>query len=458
MKLNFSNRVAVYFLLATAAMIVVVFTTVYLVVYRTVYNHLDDDLNAESLEVYHGIVTLSDRIMIANPFEWEEPEHSQIEVNPTFIQLTDTTGEVIKKTPNLYDGHLDVDPALRGTVYFNTYLARAAIRQVQLPIENHMGKTLGYLSIALPLEDSQLVLRNLRTVLLAAFPLVLVILYFIIDLLVSRNIRPVHDITAAAGRITHENLNSRIALPRHRDELYTLTGTINRLLDRLQETLHREKQFTADASHELRTPLASLKGTLEVMLRRDRDPQYYKEKIGQSLESVNRMSRLVEQLLTLARYEDDAAVANKQPIPMEPLLHDSLVRIDEMLEQKNLQVDLHIPADAAVDSDPFMLGQILENLLSNAAKYSKQDGRIKIRWEENDAQKSLSITDDGIGMSKSQVKKIFERFYRADESRSFAIEGNGLGMSIVKRMCDILGLRITIQSKIAEGTTVKLEF
>lgn len=458
MKLSFSNRITLYFLLATAAMIIVVFTTLYFVVYRTVYTHLDDDLNAESLELYNGIVTLSDRIMIANPFEWEEPEHSQIEVNPTFIQITDTTGAIIRKTPNLHDGQLEVFPGLNTKKFFNTHLANSAVRQVQLPVTNHLGITLAYLSIALPLEDSQLVLRNLRTVLLLAFPLVLAILYFIVDLLVRRNIRPVHDITYAAGRITRENLNQRIELPRHQDELHTLAGTINNLLDRLQDAVVREKQFTSDASHELRTPLASLKGTMEVMLRRDRDPGYYREKTAKSLKSVNRMNHLVEQLLMLARYEDEAAAVNMRDLHPESLIHETLVRIEDLLDEKKLNIDLQVPSEAVVKSDAFMLGQILENLLSNAAKYSRPGGEISITWQEEQDRKILTITDNGIGMSREQLQKIFERFYRADASRNSEVRGNGLGMAIVGRFCDILGLKISVSSVPDEGTTITLIF
>ncbi len=458
MKLNFSNRIAIYFLLATAALIVVVFATVYLVVYRTVYNHLDDDLNAESLEVYNGIVTLSDRMIITNPMEWEEFEHQQIEVNPTFIQIADTTGVIIKKSPNLYDGRLEVFPKLKGKAFFDTHLASSPVRQVQLPITNHLGKTFGYLTIASPLEDSQMVLRNLLTVLLLAFPLALLILYFIINLLVNRNIRPVHDITAAAREITHENLNLRIGLPRHQDELYTLAGTINNLLERLQDAVEREKQFTADASHELRTPLSSLKGTLEVMLRKERDSGYYLEKTRQNLESVNRMSEMVEQLLLLARLEEKEGGMNTQKIKVEALVHSSLVHIHSLLDEKNLQIDLQVNPRVEVYSDPFMLGQILENLLSNAAKYSEANGLIGIKWEESGQKRTLVISDKGIGMNGDQLDKIFERFYRADTSRSFSIKGNGLGMAIVKRLCDILGLKISISSTPGEGTTVKLEF
>lgn len=458
MKLSFSNRIAIYFLLTTAALIVVVFATVYLVVYRTVYDHLDNDLNAESLEVYNGIVTLDDRMIITNPMEWEEFEHHQIEVNPTFIQITDTTGSIIKKTPNLNDGQLDVFPELNEKSFFNTYLASAAVRQVQLPITNHLGKTFGYLSIASPLEDSQMVLRNLRIVLLLAFPLALLILYFTIDLLVNRNIRPVHDITEAARKITRENLNLRVGLPRHQDELYTLAGTMNNLLNRLQDAVEREKQFTADASHELRTPLSSLKGTLEVMLRKERQPGYYIEKTRQNLESVNRMSGMVEQLLLLARLEDKVGGMKTQKIKVETLVHASLVNIHNLLDEKNLQINLQVNPGAEVYSDPFMLGQILENLLSNAAKYSKANGEIGIRWEEDGQKKTLVIRDNGIGMDSNQLKKIFERFYRADTSRSFSVKGNGLGMPIVKRLCDILALKISISSTPGEGTTVKLEF
>jgi len=455
---SFSSRIALYFLVATASITLVLFSAIYVVVYRTVYNHLDEDLSAESLEVYNGIVTLSDRMIVANLKEWEENEHSQIEVNPTFVQICDTNGTILKKTPNLMKGNLKVQPEYKTPHFFDTYLAESSVRQLQMPISNHLGKNFGFISIAIPLEDSRLVIRNLRTVLLLAFPLVLVILYFVIDFIANKSIRPVYELTWATQKITRQNLNQRIQLPKYKDELFTLVETINNLLERLQDAILREKQFTSDASHELRTPLSALKGTLEVILRKPREPEQYVQKIQDSLAEVNRMTVLVEQLLLLARYECGSVPVNPQKIRLDEIIHIMAVRLAKQMDENQISFKLLIPADFEILTDRFMLEQVLENLLTNAIKYSYPGGEVEIELEEKNEQSALLIRDYGIGMTRQQTEKIFERFYRADESRNFLIKGNGLGLAIVKRFADILRLKISIQSETGKGTLVKVVF
>lgn len=457
-KTSFSKRISLYFLLATVALIVVSFTAIYVVVYRTVYNHLDDDLNAESLEVYSGIVTLSDRMIFANPNEWNEGEHNQIEVNPTFIQITDIAGRVLKKTPNLIQGQLKIYPELKTKKYFDSHLAKSSVRQLQMPISNHLGKTFGYLSIAIPLDESQLVIRNLRMVLLLILPMVLFVLYYVVNLIAKKSIGPVYELTNAAQKITSENLNQRIQLPKYKDELYILVNTINNLLNRLEDAVLREKQFTADASHELRTPLSSLKGTFEVMLRKPREPEYYIQKIEYGLTEVNRMTVLVEHLLLLARYEGNSIPVNPQKIRLEELVHDLVVRLEKQLDENNISLKLQVPSDFELFADRFMLEQVLENLLTNAIKYSNQDGEVEVELKKTGTKTTLIIRDYGIGMTKQQVEMIYERFYRADESRNFSVMGNGLGMAIVKRFADILHLKINIESEPGNGTMVEVVF
>lgn len=456
-RTSFSNRIAFYFLSATAMLIVVVFVAIYFVVSGSVYRYLDEDLKAESSELQNGIVTFNDRIIIANLKEWDEGEHAQIEVNPTFVQITDTTGAILKQSPNLVKEKLATIPEHKIETYFDTHLDKSSVRQVQIPITTN-GKIIGFLSVAIPLDDSLLVLKNLRMVLMFAFPLVLLILYFIVVFIARKSIDPVYQLTRAAQKITSENLNQRIQLPKHKDELYTLVNTINSLLNRLEDAVLREKQFTADASHELRTPLSALKGTLEVLLRKQREPEQYIEKIQYGLSEVNRMTILVEHLLLLARYEAGTIPVNLQMIQIEEMVHTMAVRLSEKLDENQVSLKINMPSDVEVFSDRFMLEQILENLTTNAIKFSNRGGKVEIGFRNNHSQTALLVRDQGIGMTQQQIDQVFERFYRADESRNFAVKGNGLGMAIVKRFADILDLKINISSQQGTGTSVEVIF
>ena len=164
---------------ATALIIALLFIAIYWIVYNTVYSHLKGDLNAELSELNSSIlVTGNDKIIFANPLEWNEGEHKQIEVNPTFIQVTDVNGKIIKKTSNLLNDSLKFNKSASQKYYLSTILSGSSVYQVQTPILNNSGKKIAYLLVAIPLEESELVLENLKTALFISFPVILLILFF----------------------------------------------------------------------------------------------------------------------------------------------------------------------------------------------------------------------------------------------------------------------------------------
>ncbi len=453
---SFSNRIAIYFMGATAILILVIFSSIYIVVHETVYRHLDDDLQAEYDEVYNGIVQLSDQIIFANEAEWTEQEHGQIEVNPTFIQVSDTLGNIIKKTPNLHDKSLTFFKNKKPRIVQNSMLSNKSVRQLQAVLENTQGQKEGYISIAISLEGSQIVLKNLLSILLIAFPLILIVLYYVTKFITTKSIKPVRVLTQSAEEITRKNLDKRITLPVKKDELYLLTDTINNLLDRIEDTLLREKQFTSNASHELRTPLTSLKGTLELMIRKPHDSAYYITKASVCLEEVNRMSVMTEQLLLLSRYENTSSTIKVGNVGLEKIIHKVIARYTDILEQKDILLELLVDSDLEIKTNDFLFEQIIDNIFSNAIKYNNSNSKIRIQSIEKDGKITLSITDEGEGMDTAVLSKIFDRFYRADESRSSQIKGYGLGLSLAKKFADILGIKIEVKSQPQKGTTFTL--
>lgn len=455
---SYSKRIALNFLTTTAILILVIFCSIYLVVHKTVYNRIDGDLEAESQEILNSIVIFDDQLIFTNQGEWNENEHAQIEVNPTFIQVADSLGNILRRTPNLLGKTLDLLKGETRKIFFNTRLPTGQVRQVQMIMTNEYHKKSGYISIAIPLEASLMVLKNLLIILLSAFPFVLFILYIVTRLIAQRSIMPVKLLTESAGKIRHENLNERIALPKRKDELYTLTGTINGLLDRIEDAMIREKQFSSDASHELRTPLSVLKGTLELMIRKPRDRAYFVEKTGTCLEEVNRMSTLVDQLLLLARYEKEIIASRLVSTSVPVLLNKIIARFAVSLEQKGILLDLNMNQNLTILTDPFMFEQILENIFSNALKYSNVNGKIKIFSNDVSQPLFLTIQDEGIGMDKEELGQVFNRFYRANQSRSSQVKGYGLGLAIAKRLADLLRIQIVIESQPDKGSVFTLFF
>ncbi|MCU7525675.1 MAG: HAMP domain-containing histidine kinase [Ignavibacteria bacterium] len=457
-NLSIKNRIALFFMIATAILITLLFATIYVVVYNTVFNHLDSDLEAESIEVHRNLVILNDRFVITNSEEWMEKEHRQIEVNPTFVEIVDRNGNLTKKTGNLLYGNLKFDPSIKTKKFFDARLSGAPIRQLQMPIENPSGLTLGYLIIAIPLEESALVLRNLRNVLAVAIPLVLILLYFITKFIAGKSMAPIDTVISTAEKITKENIDKRIELPVHKDELYTLTYTINDLLDRLQDAVLREKQFTSDASHELRTPLAVLKGTLEVLVRKPRSTEQYETKIKYCIDEVNRMSNLVDQLLMLARYESGKTEPKMQKIDIAGIIEHTILRMQHGINAKRISLSFDSEAPVYASADEAMLEIILDNIISNSVKYSGMDTSINITLKTDNGKAVCTIQDCGIGMEEEEIEKIFDRFYRIDESRSSRISGSGLGLAIVKKLADLQKLRLRVESKPGNGTTFSIYF
>jgi len=454
LNLTFKNRVAAYYLFATAFIITILFFAIYWIVYNTVYSHLKDDLDAELSEVSNSIfVSENDEIIFANPLEWMEGEHSQIEVNPTFIQVTNLAGNVIKKTSNLSDDSLSFYKSFSSKYYLSTELSQSAVYQVQSPIVNKEGKTVAYLIIAIPLEESELVLENLKSVLFIAFPAILLILFFATRYIAGKAIAPVNNVIQTASRITKENLQERIKLPTNKDEIYTLISTINELLNRLEDTLLREKQFTSDASHELRTPLSVIKGTLEVLVRKPREVPQYEEKINYCIKETDRMTKLIDQLLFLAKYDSGKVLPNKLHIDIKKLIADLATRLEPILSEKEIKVNINDNGNTFAVADESMIEIIFENVITNSIKYSGTKSEIDIRFKDHESFLECIIKDNGIGMTDEQKRKIFDRFYRTDESRNSEAGGFGLGLSIVKKFCELQNIDLQVESRPSLGTS-----
>lgn len=458
MNLSFKNRISAYYLFATALIIALIFIVIYFIVHKTVYSHLKDDLNSELNELNSSIVVYNDSaIVFANPFEWEEGEHRQIEVNPTFIQVSDKFGTTLKKTSNLLNDSLFINKNIKTEFYSNTHLSKSPVYQVQYPILNRKNKVLAYILVAIPLQESEIVLENLEKALIVSFPIILIILFFTTRYIAGKSIAPINNIITTANKITRENLRERISLPENKDEIHLLISTINELLNRLEDNLLREKQFTSDASHELRTPLSVIKGTLEVLIRKPREIYQYEEKINYCIKETDRMTKLIDQLMFLARYDSGNVLPNKIEIDIEPIVSDTISRLNPLLVDKKIDLHLSCDGDTVAKVDPSMMEIVIENLITNSVKYSDSNKKIEIEIKNDPDFLICSIKDQGFGMTEDQVKKIFYRFYRNDNSRNSAAGGFGLGLSIVKKLCEIQDIKLKVESTVGAGSTFSLQ-
>lgn len=456
MKLRFKNRIAFFNTLAVAITTAFVFLVISFVVYNTAYNHLDEDISVEKAEVMSNLFGLQDSIIINKMPEWEEAEHSQVEVNPTFLQVRDAGGNIIFRSKNLPESQVLDGPQKNNRIFYNGIINNQRIRLGQFPINSDTGKTIGELTIAVSREESHNVISNLIWVLLISFPVVLLVQYFSSSIAASRAIMPVHQLISSASAIDDTNIGNRLKLPSHKDELYELTQTINDLLGRIEKSIFQQKQFTSDASHEIRTPLSAIRGTLEVLIRRERTPEVYEEKISGIIEMVDRLDVLLEQLLQLARIDSGKTNANVERVYLLPIVSAVQQKWETHAAVKNISFHTNISSQTLVSGDKFFLELMLDNLVNNAIKYGIHGGNIWLNWD--DSTQTLSVVDDGVGIPGKDIPHIFNRFYRVDESRSSAVKGSGLGLSIVQKLSGLQNITLRISSQVGVGTTFSLHF
>ncbi len=445
-----------FYLSATSVITLLLFVVIYQVVYNTSFKNLDERLDFEALDILDDIDMNLDTVYFIDRSEWSEKEHSDVEVYPIFAEVTDIDKKSLIRTPNLKNNSLSITPGI--TENFNSRLSEKQIRQLQRPILNKKGKLIGYIIIAIPVEGAINVITSLKNVLLISYPVLLLILFFITRYIAGKSITPLIKINEEAQKITKESLGTRIELPGNKDEIHELAATINGLMNRLEDAVLREKQFTADASHELRTPLSVIKGTLEVLIRKPREVSQYQNKIQYCIKEVDRIGTLIDQLLMLARFESEEVHSNEIEIELNQSVQYCIYRLNEYAADRGIVINFNEKNKYFVCADPSLLDIILENLLSNAIKYSNESKQIDVYLNGSESEVTCSIEDYGIGMNREQIKRVFDRFYRSEEARSTEAGGHGIGMAIVKRLAELQNIKVSYSSQILKGTIVSLTF
>jgi signal transduction histidine kinase len=274
-----------------------------------------------------------------------------------------------------------------------------------------------------------------------------------------RALAPVARITEDARAITERNLSARLAVPDSRDELQQLSDTLNDMLDRIEESFSRTRQFTADASHELRAPMTLIYTAAQYSLRRERSREELVDSMRKILRESQRTTALIDDLLLLARGDAGKESAALEIIDAGPLLRDAAEQATAMAAAKGISVSLHVEADALpVRADEIQLRRLLLILIDNAIKYTPGRGRVAIDGLADASAVTISVTDTGTGIRPEDLPHVFERFWRADKVRSREAGGTGLGLTIAKQIADLHAAHLGVQSEVGRGSvfTIRL--
>jgi signal transduction histidine kinase len=444
-QFSFKNRIAFNYILTTALLIFAVFFAIYSMVKFTINYRVNNEIRHEAKKHLKEIEVIENCVLLIREKQWKQKQINRVDVSPAFIQFVDDLGALVEKSPNLKAKQLNFYPNQKSNELFDAKLDNISVRQIQVPL--YQGtKIIGYMIVATSLEESVMILGNLFKVMLVAYPLILLVLFLIARFFAGNSIKPIRSIIETSNFITKDNLKLRIPLPQNKDELHLLSTTINSLLDRLENAVDREKQFTSDASHELRTPLAVIKGTLEVLVRKPRKPEEYKEKIDFCISEVDRLNTLVDQLLLLARFENQKQTLNITSVNLEAIILECISRSTNELENKKISVKTHFETNSIVQSDVYLLSIIFNNLISNAIKYSFDKTTIFIDTEFDSQSICLKIRNKGEKIPSAELENIFKQFYRVNPNNP-DIKGTGLGLSIVKKLCDLLNVDIIAKTE-----------
>jgi signal transduction histidine kinase len=274
----------------------------------------------------------------------------------------------------------------------------------------------------------------------------------------GRALKPVDEITSAARTIGIDNLSLRLRTPRTGDELQRLTEVWNTMLGRLETAVKTLSQFAADASHELRTPLAVIRTSAELALRRARSPESYRDSLGEISQEAERMTRLVDDLLFLARNDARATEMPMEPLDLVALLREVCTELLGVAGARRIRIRQESPRDRAVlvSGNPAALRRLFLVLLDNAIKYSHTGSEVIVAVSTGEGTATVTVEDFGVGISPADRPHIFKRFYQADKARTDG--GFGLGLSLAGSVARAHGTAIDVTSEEGSGSKFRVSF
>jgi two-component system heavy metal sensor histidine kinase CusS len=312
------------------------------------------------------------------------------------------------------------------------------------------------ITVVRSMRDRALMLAQYRSLIWTTEGLAVITAIVLSLLLIRRALRPLQQIAASARSITPERLDARIDVQTAPAELQNLAMSLNAMLLRLQTGFDRLWQFTTDLAHDLRTPIGNMRGASEVALTRLRSQSEYQALLASNIEECDRLTRMIESVLFLARAESPHFALKRTTFDASEELH----RIGEYFEglAADEGVAISIRADVTVHAERELFRRAVSNLLANALRYTSPGGTILLTAAASEEGTSITVQNPGVGIGPDDLGKVFERFYRADESRSNSGAATGLGLAIVRTIMELHGGRASVRSELGGLTIFELYF
>jgi heavy metal sensor kinase len=388
-----------------------------------------------------------------------------LQVVPDYLIVTHAEGRVLFASPdalaltfNEFEqlrrlGDAALTDRAAGTVHLLPTNKR--IRWLARPLAS-AGPQFGGILAGADTRRAELAPADLLSTMLLILPLALAATVLVGSWIARRALAPLDAIITEVRAITDgRTLHRRLAAPMFKDELGRLTETLNEMMARLERSFSALRRFTADASHELKTPLTVLRGSVERALTTPDLPRETLAVLEEALQEVNRMTELVDALLTLARADEGRAPLHREPVDLRDIVLEAQETGELLAEQAGVDISVTtppVPVMLAVDRT--RVRQLLLNLLTNAVKYTPRGGGVSVDLSQDDGRVTMAVTDTGIGIAPGDLPHIFDRFWRADSARTRTGErpGAGLGLAICKWIAEAHGGSIEAQSRPGRGS------
>lgn len=366
----------------------------------------------------------------------------------TFIQISSSSG-IIFKSANLAGNEITTDRVNPNkiTKYYNRQLSEHAIRLCLL-----QGK--GYnVIVAYPTDQIEILLRLLNQLYLIIAPL-----FFIISIaggfIISyKSLSRIDKIILKTSEITAHNLKEIIPGGNYKDEFGRLVNTMNGMIGRIKKSVEYMNEFSLAASHELKTPLTILRGEIEIALKSEKSKEQYIEVLKSNYEETLRMIRIIDNLFFISKSENNLINPELQPVDIFPLLSSVVENMKMIAKERKMKIVLNSPPGIIINIDAGLIKQALYNIIDNAIKYGDEKSTIEITAKEIADKINISINNNGCGIESDKAGKIFDKFYRADESRTRKGGGVGLGLSVVKSIIELHNGSVSVNSIPHENTT-----
>lgn len=446
--MSIQNRLLFIYTTIFVVAFVLFATIVYILPRDRIMAELDDKLSvlAEELQGGQIVVGQDGNLRIAIPEDLDN-----IETAASFFIISDNKNEIKFRSRNIsnLEGFLDASAITDVPIYSDVEIGDAVLRVYTVPIYyagDQGGEIIGHVQVARLFDSIESFNRFLVIALFVGFAGATASLFLAV-LLTPSSFKPLEDIADVARQITNaDDLSRRVPYTERTDEVGVLARSFNQLLERLERLFQTQQRLLADVSHELRTPLTAIRGNVDLMQRMgDADP----ESLSIIQEEIERMTRLVGDLLLLARADGGGVPLERKPVDLDNIFID-VYRQLSMID-KDVTVSLVEVEPVRVMGDADRIKQLIINLGSNAIKYTPDGGTVQLSLTTEDNRAKITVEDSGIGIPAKDLPYIFDRFYRVDKARSRG--GSGLGLSIVKYIVQAHGGTIQVNSEVDVGTT-----